>query len=387
MNINIKKGYIKEVTIREIEAKSILRKYKKIDSWFISHYGMNLYRGCTHNCVYCDGRSEGYYVDGEFGENVTVKVNAIEVLRRELDPKRKRTPFKRSFIMVGGGVGDSYQPIEKKYQLCRKTLQLIYEHDFPIHILTKSTLIKRDIDILKKIREKNRVIVSFSFSSVDDEISAIFEPGIPSPSERLKTLAFFKNERFVCGMFLLPVIPFITDIPELMEESVRKASEVGLDFIIFGGMTLKEGKQKDYFFNVLNKCYPNLIIKYQNIYKGSKWGNATGEYYSLLNQRFYSITKKYKIPVRIPLHFYKDILSENDLVIVLLEQIDYLLKLKGNSSPYSYAAYSISQLKEPLSSMKGNLQKLKGVGKTTEGIILEILETGSSSYYEKLLLS
>jgi len=103
--------YIEEVTIREIEAKSILRKHKKIDSWFISHYGMNLYRGCSHNCAYCDGRSEGYYVDGEFGEDVTAKVNAIEVLRRELDPKRKRIPLKRSFIMVGGGVGDSYQPI------------------------------------------------------------------------------------------------------------------------------------------------------------------------------------------------------------------------------------------------------------------------------------
>ncbi|MCK4688922.1 MAG: hypothetical protein KAT41_01365, partial [Candidatus Marinimicrobia bacterium] len=340
-----------------------------------------------HNCVYCDGRSEGYYVDGEFGEDVTVKVNAIEVLRRELDPKRKRTPFKRSFIMVGGGVGDSYQPIERKYQICRKALQLINEYNFPVHILTKSTLIKRDIDILKKIREKNRVIVSFSFSSVHNEISAIFEPGVPSPSERLKTLTFFKNEGFVCGMFLLPVIPFLTDTPDLMEESIRKASAVGLDFVIFGGMTLKEGRQKNYFFNVLNKNYPSLAAEYQKIYKESKWGNATGEYYKSLNQRFNSIARKYKIPVRIPLHFYKDILSENDLVIVLLEHIDYLLKLKGNSSPYGYAAYSISQLKEPLSSVKGELQKLKGVGKTTEGIILEILETGSSSYYEKLLLS
>ena len=102
------------MTIREIKAKSILRKYKKIDSWFISAYGMNLYRGGIHNCIYCDGRSEGYYVDGEFGEDVTVKVNAIEILRRELNPKRKRTPFKRSYMMPGGGVGDSYQPLEKK---------------------------------------------------------------------------------------------------------------------------------------------------------------------------------------------------------------------------------------------------------------------------------
>lgn len=127
MNINTRKGHIKEVTIKEIEAKSILRKHKKIDSWFISYYGMSLYRGCAHNCVYCDGRSEGYYVNGEFGKDVEVKVNAIDILRRELDPRRKRTPLKRSFIMVGGGVGDSYQPIEKKYELTRNALQLMLE--------------------------------------------------------------------------------------------------------------------------------------------------------------------------------------------------------------------------------------------------------------------
>lgn len=179
------------MSIKEVKAKSILRKHKKIESWFISHYGMNLYRGCTHNCVYCDGRAEGYYVDGEFGKDVVVKVNAIDILQRELSPKRKRTPFKRSFIMVGGGVGDSYQPIEKEYQLTRKALQLINQYNFPVHMLTKSTLIKRDIDILKKINEKYRVIVSFSFSSVDDKISAVFEPGVPSPTERLKNTRLF----------------------------------------------------------------------------------------------------------------------------------------------------------------------------------------------------
>ena len=373
------------MTIKEIEAKSILRKHKKIDSWFISHYGMNLYRGCAHNCVYCDGRSEKYNVDGEFGEDVTVKVNAIELLRRELKPKRKRTPLKKSFIMIGGGVGDSYQPIEKSYQLTRKSLELMYEYNLPVHMLTKSTLIERDIDILKKINEKNRAIVSFSFSSVNDKISAIFEPGVPSPSERLKTLAFFKSEGIPCGMFLLPVIPFITDKQELMEESVRKASEVGLDFVIFGGMTLKDGRQKDYFFNVLKEHYPDLVKEYQKIYTAGKWGQASGEYYNSINLTFNRIAKKYKMPKRIPYALFKDTLSENDLVIVILEHIDYFLKLEGRRSPYGYAAYSISKLKEPLSSMKGELRKLKGIGRTTEGIILEILETGTSSYYEKLL--
>ena len=373
------------MTVREIEAKSVLRKYKKIDSWFLSRYGMNLYRGCTHNCIYCDGRAEGYYVDGEFGEDVTVKVNAIEILRREFDPKRKRTPFKQGFVMIGGGVGDSYQPIERIYQLSRKALEVVDEYNFPVHVLTKSTLVKRDIDILKKINQKNRAIVSFSFSSADDKISAIFEPGVPPPSERLKTLTFFKNEGIACGMFLLPVIPFITDIPELMEETIGKASEAGLDFIIFGGMTLKEGRQKDIFYKVLRDNYPKLTGEYENIYQKNKWGEAAGEYYDSINQTFNSIIKKYKIPPRIPLAIYLDILEENDLVVVILEQIDYLLKLKGRTSPYGYAAYSVSQLKEPLSHIKGELRSIKGVGRATERIVWEILKTRSSSYYKKLL--
>jgi DNA repair photolyase len=374
------------VAIREIEAKSILRKHKKIDSWFISRYGMNLYRGCAHNCIYCDGRAEGYYVDGEFGRDVTVKVNAIDLLRRELDPKRKRVPFKRSFIMMGGGVGDSYQPLERKYELTRKAIELMYEYNFPVHMLTKSTLIKRDIDILKRINEQSRAIVSFSFSSVDDKISALFEPGVPPPAERLQTITFFKDEGIACGMFLLPVIPFLTDTSELIEQTISRAKEAGVDFVIFGGMTLKEGRQKEYFYDALRRTHPDLIAEYQNIYKGSEWGEATKEYYSLISQRFNSIAKKYKMPKRMPLALYRDILEQNDLVVVILEHIDYLLKLEGKPSSFGFAAYSISQLKEPLSAMKGELQKIKGVSKTIEPVILEILETGSSLYYEKLLL-
>ena len=86
MNTNIKTDCINEMNIKEIEAKTILRKYKKIDPWFVSRYGMNLYRGCSHNCVYCDGRAEKYQVEGEFGKNVVVKTNAVDILRLELDP-------------------------------------------------------------------------------------------------------------------------------------------------------------------------------------------------------------------------------------------------------------------------------------------------------------
>jgi DNA repair photolyase len=345
---------------------------------------MNLYRGCMHNCVYCDGRSEGYYVDAAFGENVAVKINALEILRRELDPHRRRTPLKPGFVIVGGGVGDSYQPAEEKYQLTRKVLHLLYEHKFPVHILTKSTLVKRDIDILKEINRQKRAIVSFSFSSVDDEISSIFEPGVPPPSERLETLAFFKKEGIACGMFLLPVIPFVTDTSDLIQRSIRKAHEVGADFVIFGGMTLKEGRQKEYFLSALRRSRPELVKKYESIYQGDKWGQATKEYYGSVNSIFSDFAKKYRMPKRIPPALYNDILWENDLVTVMLEHLDYFLRLEGKSSPFSYAAYSISKLNFPLKSIKGELRKIRGIGKTTEDIILEMLETGRSSYYEKL---
>jgi len=376
---------MREVIVREIKAKSVLRKHKKIDSWFISRYGMNLYRGCTHGCAYCDGRSERYQVDGVFGEHVTVKTNAVEVLRRELDPRIRRVPLKPSFIMMGGGVGDSYQPVEKRYELTRKALQLMHEFKWPVHVLTKSTLVERDIDLLKKINQQNRAIVSFSFSSASDKISSVFEPGVPPPSRRLDTLALFKKEGISCGMFLLPVIPFVTDSVELMEETIRKACEVGVDFVIFGGMTLKEGRQKDYFFKVLRKECPHLVEEYEGIYKGDKWGQATGEYYDRINRTFSRLARKYKIPVRMPLQLYRDILSENDLVAVILEHMDYLLRMSGKRSHYGYAAYSISKLRKPLSTLRDELRTIKGVGEKTQDIILEILQKGSSSLYEQLL--
>jgi len=373
------------VKVKEIKQKTILRKHKKIDSWFLSRYGMNLYRGCTHNCAYCDGRSEKYNVEGEFGSDVAVKINAIDVLRLELNLSRKRTHLKPGYFMVGGGVGDSYQPTEKKYELTRKALSLLAEKKLPVHILTKSTLIKRDVDIIEKINETNKAIVSFSFSSTDDKISKIFEPNVPLPNQRLETIQFFKERGISCGMFLLPVIPFISDTKEVINKTIQDARDADVDFIIFGGMTLKEGKQKEYFLKVLKQRYPKLITDYNMIYQWDRWGNTKHEYYDQLNKTFNVFIKYYKIPSRIPLRLFKNIISENDLVVVLLEHIDYLLKLEGKRSPYGYAAYSISKINKPLSSIKNDLRKIKGVGPATEKIILEILETKKSRYYEKMM--
>lgn len=373
------------MNITEIEAKSILRKHKKIDSWFLSRCGMNLYRGCTHNCVYCDGRAEGYHVEGEFGDDVTVKTNALEVLRRELDPPRRRTPLPRGFVVVGGGVCDSYQPAELKYGLTRGALQIIAEHHLPVHMLTKSTHIERDLDLLKTINADTRAIVSFSFSSTNDELSRMLEPGVPSPSRRLKTIERFRNEGIACGMFLLPVIPFITDTSQLMEEAIRKARDAGVEFVIFGGMTLKDGRQRDHFMSIVNRECPEVAVRYDGIYTGSKWGEPRREYCDPLNMRFWAVANKLGMPVRMPLRIFREWLGKPDLAVVLLEHIDYLLRLQGKASHFGYAAHVLSQLHEPLPSQPGELRKIKGISEAAEAIILEILQTGTSLYYEQLV--
>jgi len=137
--------------------------------------------------------------------------------------------------------------------------------------------------------------------------------------------------------------------------------------------------------NVVNRLYPEIATRYDTIYTGNKWGAPKRGYSETVNMRFASIAKKYRMPVRIPPAFFKNMLSENDLVVVLLEHIDYFLRLQGKTSSFGYAAYSISQLKEPLSDIKADLRNIKGAGEAAEAVILEILSTGSSKYYEQLM--
>ena len=327
--------------IQEIEAKSILRRQKKIDSWFLTHYGMNLYRGCTHNCVYCDGQSEKYRVEGTFGSTVEVKTNAIELLQKELNPSRKRKPMPKSFVMLGGGVCDAYQPAEEKYKLARKTLELIAEYRYPVHILTKSTLVERDLDLLQTINQQTKALVSFSLSSANDQFSQIFEPGVPSPSDRLASMQKLKNAGIPCGLFLMPVIPFLSDSTEEIKNTLHKACKLGAEYAIFGTMTLKEGRQKDHFMNVLEHHFPELPHQYDMIYpKGNEWGNSTNTYSHSAHETFNLIASTYQLPKRIPPSIYQDLISKHDLVIVILEHLDYLLKLKNQKSKIFFLKFS-----------------------------------------------
>ena len=374
------------MNIQEIEAKSVLKKAKNIDSWFISKQGMNLYRGCFHNCSYCDGRAEKYRVEGTFNEDLSVKTNAPRLLDKELDPKRKRKTDGKAYVMLGGGVNDSYQPLEKKYELSRKALGTLKKYHHPVHILTKSTLVKRDFDLIQDINLQNSAILSFSFSTVDENIARKFEPGVPSPSERLKTIEKFSSADIPCGMFLMPVIPYVSDTREKMEASEKAAIDAGCRFIIFGGMTLKEGRQKSHFQKILTSYDHSLSEKYENLY-GAKgpYGQAKTSYYIQIQKVFNEIVSRFKIPLRVPAELYQNLLGTNDLIFVILDQMSYLRRIRGQKTHLGKEARIISKLKKPLDKGLFGLEPIEGISTETMKLVDEILETGTSKEYEGLL--
>jgi DNA repair photolyase len=371
-------------TYTEIQAKSLLRKSKKVDSWFLSRYGMNLYRGCEHNCTYCDGRAERYYVEGEFGRDVGVKVNAPEILDRELNPQRKRKPPRKGIIVLGGGVGDSYQPAEEQYRISRKVLHVIRKYRFPVHILTKSARVLDDLELLKEMNEQSGVLVSFSLSTADDDLAEKFEPCASTPSERLAALKTIRGAGINGGVFLMPVIPFLSDTPSMIDHSLGEAKKADAKYVLFSGMTLKEGRQQDFFYDALKNQFPDIISYYQQIYTGDHWGNASKEYYETAHQVFSDMNAVHRLPKRIPLHFVREWLPMEDQVVILLEQLHYLNRLKGLKSTFGSAAYRISERIEH--DMTLDYKTIDGVGKVTGNYIREWIQTGRCRYYEELLV-
>jgi DNA repair photolyase len=381
------------MTAREIEAKSVLRRFRRIDSWFVAKSGLNLYRGCAHDCAYCDGRAEKYRVEGlaaaatgtaSFSE-VAIKVNAVEVLRRELVPKRRTTaPRWSGFVVLGGGVGDSYQPAEESCGIARRTLVLFEELGVPVHILTKSTLVLRDADILERIAGDGRTgarrtgaLVSFSISSADDATSSIFEPGAPPPSQRLRALAALAKRGIPGGVFLMPVIPGVTDSREAMDAALAAAVDAGARYVLFGGMTLKDGRQKDHFLSVLSGVRPDLVPSYRRLYPGDPWGGASGDYYARITRIFGDLARGRRIPPRIPRELFEGIVSGADLAVTLLDQTHAMLELEGKRSRLGYAAFQLSREKGAAAS--------SGIDPQAAAMVEEIRRTGTARLYEQLL--
>jgi DNA repair photolyase len=263
--------------MREIQVKSILNKKKKRDSWFLDDYTLNPYEGCSFNCQYC------YIRGSKYGENMadslSVKINGAEVLDRQLAFRVKKG--QRGIIALASAT-DPYIGAEEKYRMTESFLKLIVKHQFPVLMITKSELIKRDIELLKEI-DRNAIhaadlqgklnhgaIISFSFSTLDPEIASTLEPGAPLPAKRLETMKRMKDAGFLVGMNCIPTLPFISDTDEQLEQLVIAGKQNGADYILIGGLTLfgnQPADSKTLYRRFLDRRFPHLVDAYKKLYR------------------------------------------------------------------------------------------------------------------------
>ena len=240
--------------IREIQAKTLLARVKGNDPVFGLTYNLNLYRGCQHQCIYCDLRSECYQIENF--DDVLVKVNAIELLEKEL-------PRKRVVGTIGfGSMSDPYTPIEQQYNLTSQALQVIARSKFPAHLNTKSDMILKDLDVLQQV---NRVHASvcFTITTTDDTLARIVEPGAPSPTRRFAAMAALAKAGIPAGISMMPILPFIEDSPENITRIVEMTAANGGSFIIpWIGMSLRD-RQRAYYYDQLDRHFSGLRQRYE----------------------------------------------------------------------------------------------------------------------------
>lgn len=239
--------------MHEVEVKGILS----------AQNGMNLYRGCTHGCIYCDARSTCYQMQHAF-EDVEVKRNGPELLEQALRRKRKR-------CMIGtGAMSDPYQPLEKELRFTRRCLELIDEYGFGLAIQTKSDLILRDLDLLKSISRKTKCVVQITLTTSDEDLCRILEPGVCTTKRRIEVLRILKEEGISTLVWMTPILPFLNDTKENIEGILNAcAREKVYGIMNFGiGLTLRDG-DRQYFYRKLDQHFPGLKQRYVETY-----GNA-----------------------------------------------------------------------------------------------------------------
>ena len=240
---------------RFIECKTILASVKsKPDPYFGLSYNMNLYHGCQHGCIYCDSRSKCYQL-GSLSD-IRIKKDAIQILENELRRKKVRGT-------VGfGSMNDCYMPIEKEELLTVQALELMKRYKFPIHIITKSNLVERDISLLQEI-SKIYAAVSFSITTADDNLSKIIEPGAPTTSERFLAIKRLSDAGIYCGICFMPILPFINDTLDNVSSIVHMAKECGAQYILsYFGLTIRDG-QREYMYQKFDEHFPGMITKYE----------------------------------------------------------------------------------------------------------------------------
>ncbi|TFG02472.1 MAG: radical SAM protein [Promethearchaeota archaeon] len=342
------------------EFKTALNKLKFPDSWFWARYTINPYSGCEHACVYCDARSNRYYLQEiqDFENEVIIKTD----IDKKLDLRIKRARTLLPDVVAMGGVNDSYQQIEKKAENTMKILKVFFKYKFPVCISTKSNLIIRDLELFEKIATNTWCAIGFSITTMDEELARFLEPFSSTPEERLEALKIIKKKapNVQVGINFMPIIPFLCDTNKNLDKVIRKSSEAGAEFVLFSGLTLRDS-QKDFFIKKLKKSnYKDAVQPLLDLYNGKK--ENWQEYYMRLNKKLLNLCKKYNLQVRMKRWIPKDYRKWNYKISELLLNKEYKDSLEGKSdSSMKWAGLNLNNLEESILDVykRGEMPKLR----------------------------
>jgi len=237
-----------------VKAKTILSARNKDKSFNGADFNINLYRGCNHGCIYCDSRSECYGIE-DF-DRVRTKADALKILDDELARKRVKG------VIGFGAMNDPYNPFERTEQLTRGALKLIKKHRFGISLLTKSSLVTRDIDLFQEINMTAPCVIRMTVTTADDDLCRKIEPNVSVSSKRFEALKEISDAGIATSLFVCPILPFITDTKENVMGIVKEAHESGVQHIYMAfGVTARQN-QRTYFYAQLDKHFPGVKEKY-----------------------------------------------------------------------------------------------------------------------------
>lgn len=241
-----------------IQAKQLLMRTKDGARWFGIDYNLNLYRGCSHGCIYCDSRSECYQ-NNDF-DHIQYKEQAIDLLYKELASKPRHS------VIGFGSMSDPYNPVEKELEWTKKALEVLDYYKMGAILITKSDLVVRDIPILKRIQAHSPLCVIFTITTTHDLIQKKIEPHVSTTQERLKAMKKLTEQGIHCGVLMMPIIPYINDTNENVESIVIRSKESGAFFVYPSfGITLRD-RQRDYFYQMIDREFPGLKNVYMDTF-------------------------------------------------------------------------------------------------------------------------
>jgi len=297
--------------------KTVLRKSRLVDPWFVGKYSFSPYQACAHGCRYCDGRAERYWVEGEFDRDIVVRRNAADVLAREVPKLRER-----GIVFVGSGISDAYQPPEAGERLMPACGRVLADHRLPVTILTKSSLIARDLDLWSEANAAAGFVLMASLVTLDDGLRSIVEPSASPVEARLETLRAFKARGCGVGVAAMPLLPLLTDSDAQLDALALALEQVGVDFVLVGGLTLRPGRQKSAFLDTLRGSFPDLVPHYERLYGEDRPSGAPRrEYGEDVQQRAEAAFARAGLVTVLPHRLYQGRLPVYDEVDVLLQQL------------------------------------------------------------------